>query len=204
MVKPAKGTDVEGKKQKGLMDFETLKAIILADPTTTVPRGEDIDTLTPEKMDNVKVGKYTQWMLKNYLMPTFNDERADMEKDSPEYKKMMVEHRRLFMEDLFKLTDDLRKFNTYKQYFDQDKRDINKFTPDSLFTYLESQKEMIDQRKQKTEKNVEKKEVRKSRVGYAHKGATIEIETPTWTVVKIEGCGPFQAEAASWFGGFYD
>ncbi len=46
------------------MDFDTLKAIILADPTTRIPQGQDIDELSVQDMENVKVGKYTQWMLK--------------------------------------------------------------------------------------------------------------------------------------------
>jgi hypothetical protein len=53
MVKPAKGTEGEGRKAKGLMDFETLKAIILADPTTRVPQGQDIDELSVQDMEKV-------------------------------------------------------------------------------------------------------------------------------------------------------
>jgi hypothetical protein len=58
MVKPS--TKEEGKKNKGLMDFETLKSIIFADPTTRAPQDFDRETATPQDMDNVKVGKLTQ------------------------------------------------------------------------------------------------------------------------------------------------
>jgi len=60
------------KKESGKIPFETLKAIIFADPDTKTPRGMegDIDTITVEDMENVKVGKYTNWLLKNFLKPT--------------------------------------------------------------------------------------------------------------------------------------
>jgi len=81
MVKPAKGQEGDARKPKGLMDFETLKAIIFADPTTRIPEGlGDIDTISVNDMEKVKVGKYSQWLLKNFVMPTFNDERANIEK----------------------------------------------------------------------------------------------------------------------------
>ena len=64
LVKPKKK---KGKVKPGLMDFEIFKTIILADPTTKVPEGEDIDTLSVEAMENVKIGKYSQWVLKNYF-----------------------------------------------------------------------------------------------------------------------------------------
>ena len=86
LVKPtaaAKPT-APGQKPKGAMDLETLKTIIFADPTTRVPQGFDKEGATLEDMDNVKVGKYTQWMLKHFIRPTFTDERADIEVGTPE------------------------------------------------------------------------------------------------------------------------
>ena len=38
-----------------------MKAIILADPTTRVPQGKDIDEITVNDIDNIKVGEYSQW-----------------------------------------------------------------------------------------------------------------------------------------------
>ena len=58
LVKPSDKPRKPGEKPKGAMDFETLKAIILADPTTIVPDGMDIDTISVDDMDTVKVGKY--------------------------------------------------------------------------------------------------------------------------------------------------
>ncbi len=70
------------KGKKGMMPFETLFAIIAADPTSKFPQGMDIDNSKPEDMDKVKIGKYTQWLLKNFVIPT----NLDVEPDSPRYK----------------------------------------------------------------------------------------------------------------------
>jgi hypothetical protein len=69
LVKPAAKAKGEptSKKPKGLMDFQVLKDIIFTDPTTKVPEGVTAETASIEDMEKVKVGKYSQWMLKNYL-----------------------------------------------------------------------------------------------------------------------------------------
>jgi len=97
LVKPSDKPTRPGEKPKGAMDFETLKAIILADPTTIVPEGMDIDTISLDDMEKVKVGKYSQWLLKNFIKPVFTDEKAGLEPGTPEYKKAAQEYRRLFL-----------------------------------------------------------------------------------------------------------
>ena len=195
MVKPAKAKEGDPRKPKGLMDFETLKAIILADPTTKVPQGKDIDELSVDDMENVKVGKYTQWLLKNFVAPVFNDERADVEKGSPEYKRMMDEHRRLFMEDLFKVTDDLKKYERFKNQFPQDKRDINKLTIDDVYELTKN----LSLQKTKASK-AEKEEAKKS---YAHPGGEIIFRGNKWTLVRISDQGSLGKDAACFYGGYY-
>ena len=102
MVKPAPGREGDARKPKGLMDFETLKAIIFADPTTKKPQNFDESDVTVENLSRVQPGAYTNWLLKTYITPgTFNDERDDVQPGTPEYKKMVQEYRDLFMEDLF-------------------------------------------------------------------------------------------------------
>ncbi len=56
-----------GKPGKGLMAFEVLKDIIFADPTTKKPENFDTEGASVEDMksDKVKVGKFTQWLLKH-------------------------------------------------------------------------------------------------------------------------------------------
>jgi Leucine-rich repeat (LRR) protein len=195
MVAPVKGQEGEAKKPKGLMDFDTLKAIILADPTTRVPQGKDIDELSIQDMEDVKVGKYTQWMLKNYVAPVFTDERAGIEKGTAEYKRAMDEHRRLFIEDLFKVTDDLKKYERFKNQFPQDKRDINKLTVDDVYELTKD----LSLQKTKASK-AEKEEAKKT---YEHPGGEIMFRGSDWTLVKIQDQGSLGKDAACFYGGYY-
>lgn len=113
MVKPSAKSIEKDKRAKGLMDFDTLKTIIFADPTTKAPENFDIEGASAEDMDKVKVGKYSQWLLKNFISPKQNELELpadfDYQTNQREFKNAMVEFRRLFMEDLYKTTDDLKK-----------------------------------------------------------------------------------------------
>ena len=203
--KVVKPKDPKDPKSKGMMDFTTLKALIFADPTTKAPENFDIDGASIEEMDKVKAGKFVQWILKNYL--TFKPSEAGLPDDtdvkSREYQTARKEYLRLFMEDLFKTTDDLKKFEKYKQYFPEDKRDINKFTVKSLFSFLETF-ELPENVKKKLEKNQQRKEIRKEREGFSHPGAEIMLVGDNYTLIKIDGTGDKQRSAAEWYGGFYD
>jgi len=197
--------DKDGKKVNPLLDITKLSEIIYADPTTKKPAEFDITDLSPDNLSKVQPGAYSNWLLKCFEKPQLDDDTLQMtEPGTASYKKAVMDARNLFMEDLFKVTDDLKKFTKYKQYFPQDKRDINKFgSPDELFRFLNAF-QLPEKKKKELEKNQLKKEIRKERTGYSHPGATVEIETPTWTVVKISDIGPKGQEAASWYGGFYD
>ena len=166
------------------MDFETLKAIILADPTTIVPEGMDIDTISLEDMEKVKVGKYSQWLLKNFIKPVFTDEKAGLEPGTPEYKRAAQEYRRLFLEDLYKVTSDLKKYEKVKQYLPQEARDINKITAAELFKLLD---EFV--MPEKKQKELEKKVAKKTREGFNHAGGDIVWEGPNWTMIRISDKG---------------
>ena len=179
------------KGKKPLMDFETLKALILADPDTKVPEDKDIDELSIQDMENVKVGKFTQWIIKNFISP-----KTEFEVGTPEYNKFMKRFRELYMEDLYKTTDNLRKFMKVQQYLPQDKRDINKLTIKSLSELMRD-----FELPEKLKKKEQEKEIKKTRKGYEHSGSNVVFTGPKWTVVKIEGTGPEQKDAACYFGG---
>ena len=79
------------------------------------------------------------------------------------------EHPAAMVEDLFKVTDDLKKFTKYKQYFPEDKRNILNFkSPEELFRFLDSF-ELPEKLKQRKEKEELKKEIRKERKGFSHR-----------------------------------
>lgn len=203
MVKPSSKAIEKDKRAKGLMDFDTLKTIIFADPTTKAPENFDIEGASDKDMDKVKVGKYSQWLLKNFISPKQNELELpndfDFQTNQREFKNAMVEFRRLFMEDLYKTTDDLKKFERAKQYLPQDQRDINKFTPRTLFDTLKD-----FQIPEKKRAELEKKEAKKSREGFNHAGGEILYEGPNWTLIKIEDQGQVGKDAAIWYGGFHE
>ena len=192
-----------GKEVKPLMDLSILAQIIFADPTTKKPDGTDESDYSVENLSRVQPGAYTNWLLKHYVTPEM-EMSAEVDYRSPAYQKAVIEGRRLFMEDLFKVNGDLKKFTKYKQYFPQDKRDINRIAnPTELFNFL-STFQLPEKKQKEIEKKELKKEIRKEREGFSHPGATIEFTGDKWSVIKIEGTGEKQQEAATWFGGFYD
>jgi len=188
-TKPIKGQTP--RDFKSIMGIDTLAQIIFADPTTKKPQGTDTTDYSLENLKQVQPGQYVNWMLKNFEKP-----------DTSEVESLQ-RARELFMEDLFKLTDDLTKFTKYKQYFPIENRDINKFTPSSLFMFLNNF-ELPEKVKEKLKKTDLKKEIRKEREGFKHPGATVEFVGDNYTVVKISDTGEKGQEAASWYGGYYD
>jgi len=196
-----------GKPVKALMDLQTFVDILLSDPTTRVPEGYDREDTSQENVSKIKPGKFRNWLLANYEKPVMKDDEGEIvTPDNAYYGQMLREKRRLFIEDLFKVTDDLKKFEKYKRFFPEDKRDINKFTPDSLFDFLQSF-ELPDEVKAKLEKTELKKEIRKTREGFNHPGGKIIHEGPRYTLIKIDEneVGQKMAlEALSWYGGYYD
>jgi len=199
LVKPtaaAKPT-APGQKPKGAMDLETLKTIIFADPTTRVPQDFDKEGATLEDMDNVKVGKYTQWMLKHFIRPTFTDERADIEVGTPEYKRVAQEYRRMFLEDIDKLGVDLLKHERFKGRIPEELRDINKITPEQLYAAVEDFKLSKDSKSNKAERLTKENP-------FAYPGSKIDFVSPNWTVVTISDMSQPAKEAGAFFGGYYD
>jgi len=187
-VKPAKG-------KKPIMPFETLFAIVAADPTTRIPEGMDADSARPEDMEKVKIGKYTQWLLKNYATPKIDFESGITDPNSPAVKKAIKEYQDLFMEDLYKVTGDLMKFERFKNRLPQEYRDINKLTPETLYDQVK------DFSLEKTKASKEEKQ-EASRT-YEHPGAESVKRFNDWTVVKISDKGQLGKDAACFYGGYY-
>jgi hypothetical protein len=183
--------------QKGVMPFETLFAIIAADPTSRFPEGMDVDTAKPEDMEKVKIGKYAQWLLKNFVSPKMepNHPLMILDPQSGQYKQAMKEYQELFLEDLYKVTGDLQKFERFKNRLPQDARDINKLTPETLYDNVKD----FSLEKTKATKD-EKKEASKT---YQHPGADIVFRGKEWTVARISDTGQLGKDAACFYGGSY-
>jgi hypothetical protein len=186
------------KGKKGMLPFETLFALIAADPTSSFPDGMDMDNVTPKDMDRVKIGKYTQWLLKNFITPRLepNNPLMVLDPQSPQYKAAQMEYRNLFMENLYKVTGDLKKFERFKNRIPQEFRDINKLTPDTL------QDQVEDFSLEKTKATKEEKKVASKT--YEHPGADVVYRGQDWTVAKISDKGQIGKDAACFYGGSYN
>lgn len=199
MVTPSQKAIEKNPKAKGFMTFDILKQIIFADPDTKAPENFDIQGASIEDMEKVKVGKFTQWMLKNFVVPPMNEELKAMDPQSKEFKNAIKSYRELFLEDLFKMTEQLQFFERAKQYLPQEQRDINKLTPAQLQDIFGNFK--LPEKKQK---EIEKKEAKKSREGYKHAGGQIIYDGNNWVLIKIEGNNPTSKDAAIYYGGYKD
>ena len=223
MVKPAPSREGDVRKPKGLMDFETLKALILADPTTIVPQGEDIDSLTLNKMDGVKVGKFAQWILKTYLdkNPSQMQLPDDVDMNSSLYKSSIQEYRRQFMEDLTHLRMLLTKYDKFKTNIVKvEDKDINKIksveqlskVPVKLsFTIKDGQGRVVEKGDEVLElevypiegkKRIKKDDSQEVNTKFDVPGSEILKVGSEYTLIRIADKGPLGSEAASYFGGY--
>jgi Leucine-rich repeat (LRR) protein len=187
-VKPNKET------RKGMMPLSILFEIIAADPTSRIPEGMTAQSAKPEDMEKVKIGKYVQWILKNYATPNI-DLGGITDPNSDRAKQAIKQYQELFMEDLYKVTGDLMKFERFKNRLPQEARDINKLTPETLYDQVK------DFSLEKTKATAdEKKEASKT---YQHPGAEIVYKGSDWTVARISDTGQLGKDAACFYGGNY-
>jgi hypothetical protein len=183
------------KGQKGILPFETLFALIAADPSSKVPDGIDMDNVTPKDMDRVKIGKYTQWLLKNYVTPKLPADHPlnIVDPQGGQYRSALKQFQDLFMEDLYKVTTNLQKYERFKNRLPLELRNIDNLTIETLYDNVK------DFSLEKTKATAaEKKEASKT---YEHPGADIVYRGQDWTVAKITDNGPLGKEAACFYGG---
>ena len=167
------------KVKPARMSVEDLDRIVLADPTTR----RDGDKIK-------KAGTYTPWLLKQYLRL-----EPEAEYGTPRFKEEMSELQRLFFEDLYKTTTNLQKFDRFKSQIEQDKRDINKHTINSLEDIT------MDFSLDKTKASKEEK--KQAATTYDHPGGEVIHRGSDWTVVKIEDQGEIGKDAACFYGGYH-
>jgi hypothetical protein len=182
LTKPS--TNKEGKKVKPKLSKEEFIALVNADPTT---RTNNVDMVTADskELSNVKAGKYVQWLIKNYLSPITERQPGDNG-----YEKEVKQVKDTFMEDLYKVTEDLTKFERFKSKLPQEMRDINKLNPSSLYDAVKD----FDLTLATTSKSERKS-------APVHPGAKMLFDGPTWRVIEIEDKGPIGKEAACFYGG---
>lgn len=183
-----KYTKPKKKGKKALMAAEELKAIMLADPTS-VP-GDDVDI---DNGEIKKVGKYTQWIIKQYMGLQQEADKFYVY-TSPDWGVKLESLQNQFFEDLYKVTDNLLMFDrlkTMKKY--KGEKDVNKIKSlDGLFD------EVKDYNISKDELTMSKAERQELDV---HPGANKVFDGNKWQIIKIEQKNPLGKEAACYYGG---
>lgn len=178
------GEDKEGKKIKPKLSKKEFLDLVLADPTTRL-NNVDVETATPEELGKIKAGSYVPWLVKNYLLPKTESSVGDYS-----YERELKKAKEVFLEDLYKVTDDLKKFERFKVRLPKEMRDINKLTPDQLYDAVKD----FDLTMATTTKAERKS-------APVHPGAKLVFDGPNWRVVEIEDKGQVGKEAACFYGG---
>jgi hypothetical protein len=173
----------QGKKQKPRLSKQELNALVQADPTTRL-NDVDLENMSKDDYKKLKAGKYVQWLIKQYL--TLKTERQPGENG---YDRELANVKDTFMEDLYKVTDDLKKFERFKSKIKGEK-DINKLTTDQLYDAVKD----FDLTLATTTKSERKS-------APVHPGSKLVYDGPNWRVIEIEDKGPVGKEAACFYGG---
>jgi hypothetical protein len=182
LTKP--GEDKEGNKTKPKLSKKEFLDLVLADPTTRL-NNVDIETANSEELGKIKAGSYVPWLVKNYLLP-----KTESAPGEYSYERELKRAKEVFLEDLYKVSDDLKKFERFKARLPKEMRDINKLTPDQLYDAVKD----FDLTLATTTKAERKS-------APVHPGAKLVFDGPNWRVVEIEDKGQVGKEAACFYGG---
>lgn len=181
LTKPS--IDKQGKKQKPKLTKQELNTLVMADPTTRL-NDVDLENMSPDDFKKIKAGKYVQWLIKQYLSP-----KTERQPGENGYDREVAQVKETFMEDLYKVTDDLKKFERFKNKIKGEK-DINKLTADQLYDAVKDFDLTLATTTKSERKSAE-----------VHPGAKLVYDGPNWRVVEIEDKGPVGKEAACFYGG---
>ncbi len=182
LTKP--GKDKEGNKIKPKLSNKEFLELVMADPTTRL-NNVDVETATPEELSKIKAGSYVPWLVKHYLLPKVESAVGDYT-----YERDVKKAKETFLEDLYKVSDDLKKFERFKGRLPKEMRDINKLTPDQLYDAVKD----FDLTLATTTKAERKS-------APVHPGAEMVYDGNDWRVIKIEDKGQVGKEAACFYGG---
>ena len=194
-----------GKRSKGILPFEIVRDIVFTDPTTR-PQDYDVESATAEDMisDQVKVGKYTQWMLKRFVKPHLTTEDGGtIEQNTEEYKRNAIEYRRQFMEDLREVKSVLAKYERFKgNLVDASKKNIDNVKSfEELYQLPVKVGDGTIELGRYQGKKFKKEEGKEVNKQYDIPGAEILKVGSEYTLIRIADKGDLGAKAAAYFGG---
>lgn len=181
--------DESGKRTDAPLSLSEFLTLVQADPTSNM-NNVDPNTTNERELDRIHVGNYTQWIINQYLNP-----KTERSRDEYGYADEAKRVKEVFMEDLYKVTDDLKKFDKFKRRLPEESRDINKLDTIKLYDLVK------DFSLEKTKGT--KTEKREAAVSYSYPGSEILFKGPNWTVVKISDTGELGRSAANFFGGYH-
>ena len=181
LTKPTQ--DKQGNKVKAKMTPQEFLMLVQADPTTKM-NNVDPETANSKELEKIKAGKYVQWLIKHYLSP-----KTERQPGDSGYEKEVKQAKETFMEDLYKITDDLKKFVRFKGRI-QGERDMNKLTPDQLYDAVKDFDLTLATTTKAERKSAE-----------VHPGAKLVFDGDNWRVVEIKDKGAVGKEAACFYGG---
>lgn len=182
LTKPNK--DKEGNTIKPKLTKQEFMALIEADPTTRM-NNVDPETATSKEMEKIKVGKYSQWLIKNYLNP-----RTERQPGDSGYENEVKQAKSTFIEDLYKVTEDLQKFIRFYKRIPLENRDINKLTVAQLYDAVKDFDLTLATTTKAERKSAE-----------VHPGARLVYDGDNWRVIEIKDKGAVGKEAACFYGG---
>ena len=181
LTKPT--ADKKGTKVKPKMSMQEFLQLVQADPTTRM-NNVNIETKDQKELEKIKVGKYVNWLVKTYLTPQTERQPGDSG-----YDREVKQIKETFMEDLYKVTEDLQKFDRFKNKI-KGERDITKLTPAQLYNAVKD----FDLTLATTTKAERKS-------APVHPGAKLMYDGENWRVIKIDDKGSVGKEAACFYGG---
>ena len=183
LTKPRKNKD--GEKIKPILSKEEFFNLVQGDPTSKM---NNITIDDVKNYSKIKAGAYVQWLIKQYLNP-----KTESSSDSDYYRTEVKIMKDRFFEDLYKVTNDLKKFERFKMRVPENLRNINNLSVDELYDLVK------DFSLEKTKGTKEEKEIAKST--YEYPGSDIVFKGSKWTIVKITDTGKLGKDAACFYGG---
>jgi len=174
-----------GKKIKAKLTKRELIALIMADPRTKM---NDVDPNATifEELIKIKAGRYSEWIVKRYLEP-----KTERTPEDFGYEEEVTRAKEVFMEDLYKVANDLKKFDRFKGKLPKgDGRHIDKYTVDTLYDAVKDFDLTLATTTKSERKNAE-----------VHPGSKLVYDGKNWRVIEISDNGSMGKEAACFYGG---
>jgi len=176
-----------GKVIKPKIELDILTDLMQADPTTKGGFEGDRET-----RDVTKVGAYTQWLIKQWMSLVAKADEV-YAYGSPDWDVKLELLQAQFMEDLYKVTDDLLKFDYLKK--------TGRYKGEKDINQIKSIDDLYDQVK---DYNISKEELTTTKSErasmYVHPGGKMGYDGSKWQVIEIED-NPLGKEAACYYGG---